>query len=224
MSNYLRNVAHRAAGTSLLRPRVPSRFEPVAGMGPAASHFREVVTEREVEAPRAAQAKETRLPPQSAPVRVSETQPRREESGTPNPALLAHTPEKLAVVPGKTNTDHPPPVQETHTHSDPLTAAILLHNVRPEITQKRADTRVLVSQNVVTENIQPRPAATQPIVQNDTPTDGGAGPQQQFPAPTPERRPERHTPAVKAESQIRARDIPAAPLPVAHTRARRTPN
>jgi hypothetical protein len=213
MSNYLRNVAHRAAGASLLRPRVPSRFEPVAGIGPAMNHFREVVTEREAEAPRASRVKETHLPPPPVLHRTAEPQVRHEEARATTPPATRHTAEERAVNRKTPEIDQPRPVRESRTQTDSVAdTATTTRSIRPEITQEPSDTRVLISRDTLAERAQPQQEPIRPTVRIDVPVAVPSA-AQLFPAPTPERQPERRAPVMKAETQIRSREFPVTPAP-----------
>jgi hypothetical protein len=179
------------------------------------SHFREVVTERAVETPRAMQAKETRMPPPPVSVRISEPQPHREESRAPKPALTAHTPEEHTVARNNTDSERPLPVQEAHPQSDPAP----IGNTRPGIAQKPADTRGHISQQVTREKVQELPEPTRRTPQT---------PQAQtplaprFPALTAaERREAIEKPALpqpvpRVEPQVRNREAPAMSSPAVH--------
>jgi len=216
MSNYLRNVAHRAAGASLLRPRVPSRFEPASGLAPAMNHFREMVTEREAEAPRATRAMETRLPPPVSS-RAAETQPRREESRARTSPTPTHTVEERVVLRKEPEIGQPRPSQESRTQNNSgPNAPTAARSPQPGITQEPAETRVPITREVTGEKVQPRPDPAR----QTPPTEVPVAPQ--FPAPAAERReaidkPALPRPVPRADSPVRNREIPAVPSPAAHT-------
>ena len=223
MSNYLRNVAHRTTGASLLRPRIPSRFEPVPGLGLEMNHFREVATEREAAHPRVTQAKETPMSPPPVLSHVNETQPRREESRAPKPALIAHMREERSVSRKKPEIDQPQPIQEAHHQAElaPREPTVV-RSAQREITQEPVDTRVVISRNTPAERAQPDQQRIRPAIQMEVPVPVPPA-AQPFPALKPERleqpdRPERHTPLMKAEPQIRAHEFPVSPAAAQYAR------
>ena len=179
------------------------------------NHFREVVTEREVVAPRPTQAREMRVPPPPALHRAAEPQVRHEEPRAVTPPVARQTVDERTVNQKKPEIDQPRPMQESRTQDD-LGAQ---HSRRPhgafepEITRTPAEKQVLISRDVVVEKVQPRQEQAWATVQADSPTPSAAT-TPQFPAPTPERRPERHLPAMKAEPQIRTHEFPVAPARV----------
>lgn len=91
MSDYLRHVALRTAGVSPLRPRVPSRFEPLHGMGLGENRTGGETVEHEIAAPRGAAAPETRRSLGSAPDRLPGQPVTRHEPGAIQPVSLSHT-------------------------------------------------------------------------------------------------------------------------------------
>lgn len=173
--------------------------------------FREVVTERQAEAPRAVEAKEPRLPPAPVPVRASETQPRREEPRAPKPTSAPNIPEERIAAQNKSEPARSAPLKEPRIQNDPSPTPSL----RPEVTQPPAEIRVPIAREVIREVAQPHREMFRVPVQPDSPTPV-------FPALKADRneqpnRRDRPAPAIKAQQQVRNREIPSVPAPALHT-------
>jgi hypothetical protein len=181
---------------------------------PTMNHFREMVTEREAEPPRTTQAKETRVPPPPVLHRVTEAPVRREEGRATTPPATRHTAEERTVNRKKPEINQPPSAQESRIQND----SVPIRDVRPEIAQEPADTRVLISRDTVAESVQPRQEPIRSVVQTDSPAPVAVT-TPQFPAPKRREqpdRPERHALVMKAEPQIRNREFPVTFAPAPH--------